>query len=78
MLRELATVLQELHDAMRPIAGASAAGVRLSRVEMSLPMDIQPVLRGGGCVVLADVSRSYADAPWRDAPSRLHLVWEAR
>lgn len=78
MLRELSTVLQELHDGMLPMARATAAGVRLSRVEMSIPMDIQPVLRDGGCAVLADVSRSYADAAWRDAPSKLHVLWEAQ
>lgn len=78
MLRELATVLLELHDAMLPIASARAAGVRLSRVDMTIPMDVQPVLRDGGCVLLADVSRSHADAPWRDAPSRLQVSWLAQ
>lgn len=78
MLRELSIVLQELHDGMLPMARGAAAGVRLSRVEMTIPMDIQPVLRGGGCAVLADVSRSHADAAWRDAPSRLHVLWVAQ
>lgn len=80
MLRELATVLVELHDSLAGMNAAGAAGLRLAAVEMTLPMDVRPVLRNGGCVLLGDLPRTPADAAWRDpvvGPSRLYLRWVA-
>jgi hypothetical protein len=79
MLRDLGTVLEELHDGMTGYAARARApgrAVRIAQAEMSLPMDVRLVLRDGGCALLADVQRSRADAPWReDTPSRLRIVW---
>jgi len=77
MLRELHEVLTELQASVAPLAGAAQVGVRLSALEMTLPLDMVAVLRAGGCVLLADVSRNLADANWRDMPTRLHLTLAA-
>lgn len=76
MLRELATVLDELNDSLAGVSAAARAGLRLAAIDMTLPMDFRPVLRDGGCVLMADVPRTPADVGWRDAvagPSRLHI-----
>jgi hypothetical protein len=81
MLRELSTVLHELHDGLAGTADMgrlAGVGLRLSAVDMTLPMDVVPVLRDGSCVLLADVPRTQAGADWRDRPSRLHLRWQAQ
>ncbi len=77
MLRELHEVISELQASVAPLATAAQAGVRLSALEMNLPLDMVPVLRGGGCVLLADVPRNTADANWHGAPTRLHLLLAA-
>jgi len=74
MLRDLSTVLRDLHDGLQ--AAAQRAGVRVTQAEMTLPVDTALALRDGGCVLLADVARSYADADWREQPCRLTLVWQ--
>lgn len=73
MLRDLATVLADLHNGLQ--AAAERAGVRVTQAEMTLPVDTALALKDGGCVLLADVARSYADADWRAEPCRLTLVW---
>lgn len=76
MRRELATVLDELRSGLSQ--SAAQAGMRLTSVEMTLPMDLLPVLQGGGLTLLADVPRSRADDAWRSAAcSRLHIRWQA-
>ncbi len=76
MRRELATVLDELRSGL--VQGASLAGMRLTGVEMTLPMDLLVVLRDGGLRLLADVPRSRTDDPWRlEQRSRLSIRWEA-
>ena len=77
MLRELHEVITELQDSVAPLARAAAAGMRLSALELNLPLDMTLRLRGGGCVLLADVPRNLADASWQDAPSRLQLTLTA-
>jgi hypothetical protein len=73
MLRDLATVLTELHGGLQ--AAAERAGVRVTHAQMVLPVDTALVLKDGGCVLQADVARSYADADWREQPCRLTLEW---
>jgi hypothetical protein len=73
MLRELHEVVNELQESVAPLAGAAQAGVRLSALDMNLPLDMVTVLRDGGCALLADVPRNHADATWSDTPTRLHL-----
>ena len=76
MLRELHQVLDELHDSVIPHTGTASAlraGVRLESMELTLPLDLRTVLRGGGCVLLADVARNPADASWLGGGSRLRL-----
>jgi hypothetical protein len=76
MRRDLSTVLDELRDGL--VHSATRAGMRLTGVEMTLPMDLLVVLRDGGVALLADVPRSRADDPWRDAQgTRLHIRWQA-
>lgn len=78
MLRDLATVLTDLHSGMLGLAQAGTdlpGGVRIQHAEMTLPVDTNLVFRDGGCVLQADVCRNYADAAWRDAPTRLQLTW---
>jgi hypothetical protein len=78
MLRELHELLVELQEAMAPLAGAARAGQRLQTASLDLPLDIVPVLRGGGCVLLADVPRNSADGTWKPgAPTRLKLSMAA-
>lgn len=78
MLRELSTVLQELHDGLAGTGRLADIGLRLSVVDLTLPMDVVPVLRDGSCVLLADVARTQAGADWRDCPSRLRVRWQAQ
>ena len=73
MLREMATLLDDLHDGMQQAARGS--GVRIAQAEMTLPLDIAFVMRDGGCRLLADVARNPADAAWQESPSRLTLNW---
>jgi hypothetical protein len=74
MLRDLASVLEDLHGGLQ--AAAQRAGVQLTNAEMALPVDTALALKDGGCLLLADVVRSYADADWREQPCRLTLVWQ--
>jgi hypothetical protein len=76
MLRDLATVLEDLHAALQGYGRMAQAGVLLTRADLTLPMDFTAVLRDGGCVLLADVSRARADAVWHEHTSVLKLVWE--
>lgn len=78
MLRDLSTVLEELHLGLQDLArgrGDGMPGVRLTRADMTLPVDTRVVLKDGGCALLADVARSHMDAAWLGSPSRLSLTW---
>ncbi len=76
MRRELSIVLDELRSGL--VQSAAQASMRLTSVEMTLPMDLLVVLRDGGLTLLADVPRSRADDPWRDLQgSRLSICWQA-
>jgi hypothetical protein len=75
MLRDLSTVLLDLHEGMQAAARRAGNGVRIHQAEMTLPVDTALVLKGGGCALLADVARSHADAAWLTAASRLTLTW---
>lgn len=77
MLRELHEVITELQAGMAPFTAAAGAGLRIDGLELNLPLDMALVLRGGGCVLLADVPRNLADASWEREPSRLHLKLQA-
>lgn len=77
MLRELHQVIAELQDSVAPLAAAAGAGMRVNGVELNLPLDMALRLRGGGCVLLADVPRNSADASWQLQPSRLQLTLAA-
>lgn len=79
MKRELASVIEELHDGLiaSSLRACGGAGIRIAEVEMRLPMDIVPVFRDGGCRVLADVPRSRSEADWQLSRSQLQLRWQA-
>ncbi|MBB1060602.1 hypothetical protein [Marilutibacter spongiae] len=74
MLRELSRLLEELHEGL--LAVEARGGVQLSGVEMTLPLELRPVLRDGGCVLLADVPRRLGSDDWTASPSRLCLAWQ--
>jgi len=73
MLRELSQLLGELHDGLLDVE--DRAGVALTRVDMSLPLDLRPVFRDGGCVLLADLARSREVNEWSATPSKLRVAW---
>lgn len=73
MLRDLSQLLSELHDGL--IAIEARDGMRLSHVDMTLPIELRPIFRDGGCVLLADFARSSEINDWTATPSRLHLGW---
>lgn len=75
MLRELHHLLDELHDGLNAIG--LQGGVRLSNVDMTLPLELRPVFRDGGCVLLADVPRQRTVDAWLASPSRLVVGWSA-
>ncbi|AXK72147.1 hypothetical protein DWG18_07530 [Lysobacter sp. TY2-98] len=75
MLRELHQLLDELHDGLTSIE--LQGGVRLSKVDMTLPLELRPVFRNGGCVLLADVPRARAVDAWFATPSKLVIGWSA-
>ncbi|MBT9524903.1 MAG: hypothetical protein IV105_06565 [Rhizobacter sp.] len=75
MRRELSTVLDELRDGL--VRSASHAGLRLTSVDMTLPMDLLAVCANGGIRLLAEVPRGRGDDPWRADASRLHISWQA-
>lgn len=75
MMRELSQLLQELHDGL--VAIEAREGLRLSRVDMTLPIDLRLVFRDGGCVLLADFTRSSEVNSWNVTPSRLTLGWSS-
>jgi hypothetical protein len=73
MLRELSQLLGELHDGL--VAIEDRAGMRLSEVDMTLPIELRLVFRDGGCVLLGDFSRSNEINTWTPTPSRLGIGW---
>ena len=75
MLRDLCTVIEDLHQAMLVSVQRAGPGVRIAQAEMTLPVDAALVLQNEGCTLLADVARNHADAAWMSTPSRLSLVW---
>lgn len=75
MLRELHHLLGELHDGLNAIE--ASGGVRLTAVDMTLPLDLRPVFRDGGCVLLADVPGQRGIDAWIASPSKLRLGWSA-
>jgi hypothetical protein len=73
MLRDLAAVIEDLHEGLQTLTTGRA--VRLTNAQMTLPVDSALTLRDGGCVLRADVSRNYADVIWWSQSSRLTLEW---
>jgi hypothetical protein len=73
MLRDLAAVIEDLHEGLQRLT--LQRDVRLLNAQMTLPVDSALALKDGGCALLLDVSRNFADAPWRSQTSRLTLEW---
>jgi hypothetical protein len=73
MLRELHELLTELQECIAPLAKARQVGVRLSTVDLTLPLDMALVLRAGSCMLLADVPRNSEDAAWLESSSQLQV-----
>lgn len=75
MMRELSRVLEDLHDGL--VAVQTPNGLRLSEVAMTLPLELRPVFRDGGCVLLAELPRHLEANAWTPIPSRLQLAWSS-
>ena len=75
MLRELSQLLDELHDGLVNVE--ARGGVQLSAVEMTLPLDVRAIFRGGTVVLLADVPRNRSTDEWIASPSRLRVSWSS-
>lgn len=78
MLRELSSLLIELHEGLLAIESrelGAGQGVALSEVEMRLPLTLRPVFENGGCRLLADFARSSGMDDWTAEVSQLHLHW---
>ena len=73
MMRELSQLLVDLYDGLCAIQARE--GVRLSGVEMTLPIAVRPVLQEGGCVLQAEFVRGTDPEAWTQIPSRLRLGW---
>ncbi|MDQ3287063.1 MAG: hypothetical protein M3Q42_02170 [Pseudomonadota bacterium] len=74
MLRELSEVLGELHDGLVSIE--ALGNVSLTSIDMTLPLQLLPVFRDGGCVLLADLPRSREANEWVTSPSKLRMAWQ--
>lgn len=75
MLRELSVLLDELHDGLAGIEARD--GVRLANVDMVLPLELRPIFRDGGCILLADVPRNSGVDAWIASPSKLSVGWSS-
>lgn len=73
MRRELSQLLDELHDGL--LAIEAREGIRLSQVDMTLPIEVRPVFRDGGCVLLAEFAQALGADDWTPIPSKLTLGW---
>jgi len=73
MRRELSQLLDELHDGL--LAIEAREGIRLSQVDMTLPIEVRPVFRDGGCVLLAEFTQAMGADDWTPIPSKLTLGW---
>lgn len=61
MLRELSAVLIDLQTGVVDFAQAATVRgvpIALTRVDFTLPLDMQPVFRDGSCILLADLPRT--------------------
>jgi hypothetical protein len=81
MLRELSQTLLDLHTAMEQMArGASRAGasIRLTGLELDLPVEARVIFADGGCRLLTDMPRSRTPGALAAPLSRLTVSWEQR
>lgn len=76
MIRELSQVLLDLHDGLADLTGTAArqgVPMGLTGLDISLPLDMQPVFRDGRCTLLADVPRSRNPGDWGGSGSQLAI-----
>lgn len=69
--RAMSMVLGEIAEGV--MAATAGTGIRATRVELDLPLDV--VWTGGD--VFADLPRLVTRTTFDSPPSRLHLMWEA-
>jgi hypothetical protein len=70
--RPMAAMLAEMAEGV--MAAAATAGVRATRMEVTLPVEIGFTSGEFAAELPRFITRTSFDAP----PSRLHLVWEAQ
>lgn len=81
MLRELSSVLLDIHDGLdQCVRRVSSQGmtVVLTTVDVQLPLDIQPVFLEGQCVLRADVPRTHGQGDWSCVRSSVFVSWIAQ
>ena len=72
-MRDLATLLEGLHDGL--VAMPVPDGLRVDEVSMTLPLELQVVLKDGGCRLLAGWPRTADAEGWDVSPSKLAFAW---
>jgi hypothetical protein len=81
MLRELSQTLLDLHAGFEQMAAQSSthgASIRLTGMELTLPVDLRMIFADGGCRLLTDVPRSRSEGALATPSSRLMVRWEQR
>lgn len=81
MLRELSLTLLDLQEGFQRMATQAGRGdtrLRLTGVELALPVDLRMAFVDGGCRLFGDLPRSRAETGFAVSPSRLAIVWEQR
>jgi hypothetical protein len=75
--RALGEMLVELGLSMLPAIG-NAAGLRVNRVAVELPVEIGVRGRGSNAQLLGDMPRLVTRTAFDVTPSRLVVVWEVK
>jgi len=76
MLRDLATVIEDLHQGLLSAIDVPHEHFRLNQAEILLPVDMRIIFRDEGAVLQGDVQRVRDDINWRHGISRLQVEWQ--
>lgn len=79
MLRELSATLLDLHAGFAALAAHAPTPngtIRLTGLEIALPVDIVTIFADGGCRLLADAPRTRTEGSLAGPPSQLRVRFE--
>lgn len=76
MLRTLSRTLVDLHAGFESMLPNES--LRITGMELTLPVDLTMLFADGGCLVLADVPRSRSEGALAAPPSMLRVRFEER